>query len=91
MERITVTQNSDTGKGWSFSVKVEDRDGSTEHAVTLSKGYYEVLKDGRSPEELIEDSFKFLLERESKDKILKVFDISLISTYFPEFDTRIRK
>jgi len=37
-------------------------------------------------EELVSDSFGFLLAREPKDSILKAFDLSVIKRYFPEYD-----
>ena len=37
-------------------------------------------------EELVRDSFGFLLERESKESILKEFDLAMIKRYFPEYD-----
>jgi hypothetical protein len=41
---------------------------------------------GRSAEQLVADSFAFLLERESKASILREFDLSVIQRYFPEYD-----
>ena len=41
---------------------------------------------GRSAEDLVRDSFGFLLERESKQSILREFDLSLIKRYFPDYD-----
>ena len=38
-----------------------------------------------SKEQLIEFSFKFLLEREPNTSILSSFELSSISTYFPQF------
>jgi hypothetical protein len=43
------------------------------------------------PEELIQKSFQFLLEREPKESILSRFDLSVISRYFPEFEREIKK
>ena len=41
---------------------------------------------GQAPEELVRRSFEFLLERESKESILREFDLSVIQRYFPEYD-----
>lgn len=38
-----------------------------------------------SPEELIKESFRFLLERESGTSILRSFELSVIGRYFPEY------
>jgi hypothetical protein len=36
-------------------------------------------------------SFEFLLEREPNTSILRSFDLSVISQYFPEYENEIRK
>jgi len=43
-----------------------------------------------SKEFLVEKSFEFLLERETKESILGSFDIILISKYFPEYPDKIK-
>lgn len=74
-----------------FHVGVTDDDGSvTEHDVSLSRADHERLGSAYpTPEAFIRACFEFLLERESKDSILRSFDISQVSTYFPEFDQEI--
>ena len=42
-------------------------------------------------ERLVEASFRFLLERESKESILRRFDLSVIRRYFPEFPEEIER
>ena len=74
-----------------FKVRVEEKDSSKEYAVTLEDSYYQDLTRGRiTKEELIEKSFKFLLERESKESILSKFNLEIIKSYFPEFEEEIR-
>lgn len=59
--------------------------------VTASRAYYEKLTGDRiSVEELVHKSFEFLLERESNTSILRSFDLSVISRYFPEYESTIR-
>lgn len=41
---------------------------------------------GQTPEELVRRSFEFLLQRESKESILREFDLSVIQRYFPDYD-----
>jgi len=41
---------------------------------------------GQTAEELVRRSFEFLLQRESKESILREFDLSVIQRYFPEYD-----
>ena len=70
-----------------FHVRLTDGDGtSTEHEVTVSRAEWERFGTGyRTPEELVEASFRFLLERESKDQILGTFDLGQITRYFPSY------
>lgn len=75
----------------SFHVTVHDDDSSSEHDVTLSAADFERLgSKHRSPEEFVRACFDFLLEREPKESILPRFDVSVISTYFPEFESKIQ-
>jgi len=46
---------------------------------------------GAPVEELLEESFRFLLEREPKESILRQFEISVIASYFPEYAHEIRQ
>ena len=45
---------------------------------------------GTTPEQLLEASFRFLLEREPNSSILSRFELPLISRYFPEYEREIR-
>ena len=70
-----------------FEVTIRDAAGASLHTVTLSRQDYERLTAGRhTPEQCIDAAFRFLLDREPKESILRRFDISVISTYFPEFE-----
>jgi hypothetical protein len=78
--------------GYEFEVTVRERRGSTQHRVTLSQADYERLAAGQaSPEALVAESFRFLLEREPKESILRSFDLTVISRYFPEYEREIRR
>ena len=73
-----------------FTVRIREDGSESVHEVTLSASDFERLgKPYRSPEEFVRACFEFLLERESKEQILGSFDVSAISTYFPEFEDRI--
>lgn len=72
-----------------FKVTVE-KGTTTTHTVTVSQAYYEKLTNkGVKPEELVKQSFVFLLERESNSSILRSFDLPVISRYFPEYEKTI--
>ncbi|HZA43348.1 MAG TPA: hypothetical protein VE504_06300 [Nitrososphaeraceae archaeon] len=81
---------------WKYEVEVTESDGSgsqTTHQVTMDKGYYmDLTERGRTiPEEFVRKSFEFILDRESKDSILRQFDISQINDFFPEYEKEIKK
>ncbi len=44
-----------------------------------------------SPDKLIEESFRFLLEREPNTSILRSFELPVIGRYFPEYEHEIRR
>ena len=76
------------GEEWVVTVKDEV---TTEHRVRLTKSVLQSLAEEQSAEKLLEESFKFLLERESNTSILGAFDLPLISRYFPEYEGEIRR
>jgi hypothetical protein len=40
-------------------------------------------------EDLVHASFRFLLDREPKESILREFDLAVIARYFPEYNSKI--
>lgn len=89
---ISVESQEQEG-GWAFKVLITEADGSSsEHRVTLKEADRRRLAGGEvSPERLVEESFRFLLEREPKESILSRFDLPVISRYFPEYEAEITK
>ena len=88
MQTIKVSK-SEIETGWIFEVKVSNGN-STTHRVNLTREYYEHLAStDTNPSNLVEGSFRFLLEREPKEMILRTFDLKIISHYFPEYKRRI--
>jgi hypothetical protein len=90
--QITV-QATPNANGWDCAVTVSEQGSQTRHAVRLTRAYLEKLTGGAkvSPEVLVEKSFEFLLQREPKESILRSFDLSVISHYFPEYEEHIRQ
>jgi len=76
------------GDEWVVSVKAAT---TTHHRVHVSKADLARLAKGRTAEDLLRESFRFLLERESNTSILSSFDLPVIARYFPEFDREIEK
>lgn len=87
---VIPTQQTD---GWTCVVQVTEPNGQTRHSVSISRQDFQQLTGGKetTPEELVKKSFEFLLERESKNLILRQFALPLISRYFPEYPAEIRK
>jgi hypothetical protein len=75
-----------------FDVVIEESGKETRHQVTMSVGDYDRLtKRSCLPEHCVEAAFRFLLDREPKEAILPRFDVSVISRYFPDFETRLSR
>ncbi len=73
-----------------FDVVVGEAGRETHHRVTMSAKDYDRLSNGScAPEHCIEAAFRFLLDREPKEAILSQFDVSVISRYFPDFETKL--
>ncbi|MGH8019015.1 MAG: hypothetical protein ACREIA_12115 [Opitutaceae bacterium] len=83
--RITISRAS--GESWQVEVRSEK---TTTHTVTIPAGFRERLDlGGIAPERLLEESFRFLLEREPNTSILSTFGLPLIGSYFPDYETEI--
>jgi hypothetical protein len=86
MSDLAVTK---LGAG-SFRVEVSADGVATTHAVTVPVGLAARLGgDGTTDEHLVEESFRYLLERESNTSILKNFSIDQIGHYFPGWPSEI--
>src|SRR5437870_8675753 len=83
--RVEVRCANDGG-GHRCTVELSDASGKSHHVVRASAKDVERWSRGRSVEQLVGDSFAFLLEREPKESILKEFDLALIRRYFPDYD-----
>jgi hypothetical protein len=91
MPQIEVKELQSDKNGWEYDVLVREDNTKSAHKVIVGRTYYEYLTGGETaPAELVEKSFEFLLERESKEPILGRFDLAIISTYFPEYENRIK-
>ena len=74
-----------------YRVTVSEGGGESVHEVTV--GEYERIRYGGDAvaEDLLRESFRFLLEREPVESILPRFEISVIERYFPEYAEEIRR
>ncbi len=74
-----------------FTVTVAETS-TTTHTVTITDQSLNDLTDNNvTKTQLLEFSFKFLLEREPNTSILSSFDISVISKYFSNYKDEVRR
>jgi hypothetical protein len=77
-------------EGWRCSVTVGSDQGATSHAVTVTGHTARRLAPADAdPSRLVAESFRFLLEREPRESILRSFELPLIGRYFPEWEQEI--
>jgi hypothetical protein len=76
-------------QGAIYDVSVDDGAGATTHEVTVWPSDVARYAPDATPEELLQASFAFLLERESKESILRRFELPIIERYFPDYPVRI--
>ncbi len=87
MSTIIEVEKTSAGGKTEFQVTVTEGAGQTTHRVSMSPLTYKKLSRGAvSEERLVQAAFEFLLDREPKESILRSFDLTVISRYFPEFE-----
>ena len=65
---------------------------TTQHEITVTDSVHHDLTEGQATkEELLDFSFKFLLDREPNTSIRLSFEIMVIARYFPEYPTKVRE
>ena len=80
-DQINITELSPNA----FDVTIYSNTETT-HQVTISDTFItEYQIKNLTKKEIIEQSFIFLLQRESNTSILRKFDIEVIGNYFPEY------
>jgi hypothetical protein len=88
---ITVDCRPDGG-GWMCTVTVGADGGATTHQVAVgAEDQARLAGPGVSVEQLVRESFGFLLAREPRESILRDFDLPVIGHYFPEYEAEIRR
>lgn len=89
--RIELTLVS-AGEPLLYDVFVEEPDGGqSRHKISVAAADLAHYGCSGDAERLVEAAFRFLLDREPKETILKRFDLSVISQYFPEFQHELPK
>ena len=65
---------------------------TTAHTVTVTdQSLIDLTDNNVTKTQLLEFSFKFLLEREPNTSILSSFDINVITKYFPDYIEEVRR
>jgi hypothetical protein len=80
-----------TGDDHRCEVEVMEGTSVTHHTVLVRRGDRDRWGMGRSVEDLVRDSFDFLLKRESQESILPEFELSVIARFFPDYERAIRR
>lgn len=81
----------EAGDGDAYVVTVSEDGGSTRHEVTVAAVDAARLGGDTPPADLLAASFRFLLEREPKESILRRFDLTEIERYFPDYPSSIAR
>jgi hypothetical protein len=64
----------------------------TTHLVTLSDEVHKNLTNEKvTKEELLDFSFKFLLDKEPNTSIMSSFELTVISRYFSDYEKSVKK
>jgi hypothetical protein len=91
MTALTITAME---PGW-YGVQVDEGHGSTSHRVRVDDDFGDWLwpdEPGPSdPEVVVEESFKFLLDREPATSILREFSLEQIADFFPDYRDELRR
>ena len=90
MAEIEVRCEPDA-RGWTCRVEVAEGGSTTSHRVAVATADLTRLDPGAAdPTDLVRRSFTFLLEREPKESILRMFELTVIGRYFPDWERSIR-
>ncbi len=74
-----------------FQVEVHDDAGQSTHRVVVPEGYMgELGVEDVAMQDLVRESFRFLLEREPKESIQREFELPTIADFFPEYPEEIK-
>jgi hypothetical protein len=77
--------------GWRCHVVLGSAPSETEHEVLVDRETLDDLAPGATPESLVAESFRFLLEREPPGSILRTFELPIIGRYFGDYANEIRR
>ena len=90
MRAVSVSCDPIDG-GWRCSVLVGDDPEATEHTVEVDRPTLDDLAPGATPEELVRESFAYLLEREPRESIMRAFELPIIGRFFGDYPDEISR
>jgi len=85
---LSVTCDPHEG-GWRCSVVVGDDASPTQHVVEVDRATLDDLAPGATPDELVRESFVYLLEREPRESIMRAFELPIIARFFGDYPDEI--
>ncbi len=89
---IRVTEVNQREEGWTFLVELGHGDSLIEYFVDVDKEFWTRLTSRRiEPADLINVTFKFLLDKEPKELILRKFNLADVGGHYPQYETEIRR
>lgn len=75
---------------WEFDVRLLEGDTQLgDYRVMMSMEEYERYSDNVEPHELVEGTFRFLLDHEQPDMILEHFRLRDVEKYYPEYPDEV--
>jgi hypothetical protein len=89
-EEISVACQPFAG-GWQCRVQVGTDATATRHDVSVSQEDVRRLAPASTPDELVRQSFQFLLEREPRGSIMRRFELPIISRFFAEYEEEMQR
>ena len=76
---------------WRCAVVVGDDPEATEHLVEVDRATLDDLAPGVTPEQLVHESFVYLLEREPRESIMRTFELPIIARFYAEYPDEISR
>jgi hypothetical protein len=78
--------------GWRCTVVVGEDPGATTHDVLVDReSLRRLTAEGAEPDDLVRESFRFLLEREPRGSIMRRFELPVIGRFFAEYESEIER
>ncbi|MEO5987249.1 MAG: hypothetical protein ABIW50_07100 [Candidatus Limnocylindria bacterium] len=71
--------------GWRCHVVIGEDAAATEHEVEVSAETLADLAPGAKPEDLVRESFVYLLEREPRESVMRSFELPIIARFFGDY------